>query len=54
MCVQLEEGIVKMEVIEPAHGDSPQTMICARAAAMGNGDRNHPMLGISALRSNAD
>jgi hypothetical protein len=54
VCVQLEEGIVKLEVIEPAHGDSPQTMTCARVVAMGNGDRNHPILGVSALRSNAD
>ena len=45
---------MKLEVIEPAHGDSPQTMTCVRAVAMGNGDRNHPILGISAFRFNAD
>jgi hypothetical protein len=54
VCAQLEEGIVNMKAVDPAHGAGLETITRVAAVAIANGDRSHPTLGVSALGSDDD
>ena len=53
-CAPLEEGIVNVKAIDPAHGAGLETITRVTAVAIANGDRNHPRLGASAFGSDDD
>jgi hypothetical protein len=53
-CAPLGEGIVNVKAIDPAHGAGLETITRVAAVAIANGDRNHPILGASALGSDDD
>jgi len=54
VCDPLEEGIVNVKAIDQAHGAGLEAITRMAAVAIANGDRNHPILGVSALGSDDD